>query len=111
MRLHGGPHSKNRRLIRKMAKNQKPQRPSKKKIQALIKKEGKIRTAFILRNKHEMTVKDIAEALEISERTTRAYQWRVKEPEKYKALLKRYFDKKKAKAQKKQKKEKEAEEK
>lgn len=94
-----------------MAKNQKPRRPSKKQIQALIEKEGKIRTAFILRSNHEMAIKDIAEALEISERTTRAYLWRVKEPEKYKALLERYFDKKKAKAQKKQKKEKEAEEK
>jgi len=94
-----------------MAKNQKPRRPSKKQIQALIKKEGKIRTAFILRNKHEMAIKDIAEVLEVSQRAIRAYLWRVKEPEKYKALLKRYFDKKKTKAQKKQKKEKEAEEK
>lgn len=73
----------------------KPQRPSKKQIQALIKKEGKIRTAFILRNKHEMTVKDIAEVLEVGQRTVNAYIWRVKEPEKYKRLLAKYFEKRK----------------
>jgi len=72
------------------------------------KKKGKIAKVYRLHQK-DIPVKEIAEKMDLKERVVRAYIWRMKNPEKYKALVKRYFDKKKAKAQKKQKKEKEAE--
>jgi len=40
----------------------------------------------------------IAEELKISERVARGYVWRAKNPEKFKMLLERYFEKRKAKA-------------
>ncbi len=39
----------------------------------------------------------ISEELKISERAARGYVWRAKNPEKFKALLTRYFEKRKAK--------------
>jgi hypothetical protein len=49
--------------------------------------------------KPEEAYKIIAEELNISVRSARAYVWRVKNPDKYKAMLERYFAKKKAKAE------------
>ena len=60
------------------------------------KKKGKIASAFKL-YKEGKSVKDIAEKMKISERLVRSYLWRAANPEKYKALLVRYFDKKKQK--------------
>ena len=41
------------------------------------------------------SVKQLAEKTKLSERIIRSYIWRAKNPEKYKALLKRYQEKKK----------------
>lgn len=41
----------------------------------------------------------IAEALSISVRSARGYVWRAKNPEKFKAMLERYYAKKRAKAE------------
>ncbi len=40
----------------------------------------------------------ISDELKISERVARSYVWRAKNPEKFKMLLARYFEKRKAKA-------------
>lgn len=74
----------------------KKRKPTKKQLAKLLTKNGKIQTAFILHNDYDMTAKDIGEALNISPRTVNAYIWRVKSPEKYKELLGRYLEKKKA---------------
>ena len=60
------------------------------------KKKGKIAEVFRLHNKG-VSVKDIAEKMKLKESVVRAYIWRTKNPEKYKALLQRYYAKKKAK--------------
>ena len=75
----------------------KPRKPSKKRIQALIKKEGKIRAAYILNKEHGMAPADIAEAFSITRRTVHAYIWRVGNPEKFNALLKKYYERKRQK--------------
>jgi predicted transcriptional regulator len=61
-----------------------------------LKKEGKIAKVYRL-SQEGVNVKEIAEKTKLSERIVRAYIWRVKNPEKYKALVKRYFEKKKGK--------------
>ncbi len=61
-----------------------------------MKKEGKIQRVYRF-HKEGLKVKEIAEKTKLSERIVRAYIWRSANPEKYKALLKRYNDKKKAK--------------
>ena len=61
-----------------------------------MKKEGKIAKVYRL-SQEDVSVKEIAEKTKLSERIVRAYIWRVKNPEKYKALVKRYFEKKREK--------------
>ena len=65
------------------------------------KKKGKIAEVFRLHNKG-VSVKDIAEKMKLKESVVRAYVWRTKNPEKYKELVKRWYDKKKAKEAKEQ---------
>ena len=59
-------------------------------------KKGKIAEVYALHQKG-ISVKQIAEKKKLSERVVRSYIWRAENPEKYKALLERYFEKKKAK--------------
>jgi len=57
------------------------------------KKKGKIAQVYKLHQKG-VSVKEIAEKMKLSERIVRAYVWRAKNPEKFKALVQRYFAKK-----------------
>lgn len=61
-----------------------------------MKKEGRIAKVYRL-SQEGVSVKEIAEKMKLSERIVRAYIWRMKNPEKYKALVKRYFEKKREK--------------
>jgi len=61
------------------------------------KKKGKIAQVYKLHQKGA-SVKEIAKKTKLNERVVRAYIWRMKNPEKYKELLKRYFEKRKQKA-------------
>jgi predicted transcriptional regulator len=54
------------------------------------KKKGKIAQVYKLHQKG-LSAKEIASKLKINERLVRAYIWRMKNPEKYKALLNKYF--------------------
>jgi DNA-binding NarL/FixJ family response regulator len=65
------------------------------------KKKGKIAEVFRLHQKG-VSVKDIAEKMKLKKSVVRAYIWRTKNPEKYKELVKRWYDKKKAKEAKEQ---------
>lgn len=65
------------------------------------KKQGKIAEVYALHQKG-VSVKEIAKKKKLSEQVVRSYIWRAKNPEKYKALLKRYFEKKKTKGSSKQ---------
>lgn len=56
-----------------------------------LKAEGKLKPKEIFDK--------IAEELKITPRSARGYVWRKENPEKYKALLDRYYAKKKAKAE------------
>lgn len=58
-----------------------------------MKKEGKIAKVYRL-SQEGVSVKEITEKTKLSERIVRAYIWRMKNPEKYTALVKRYFEKK-----------------
>jgi len=60
------------------------------------KKKGKIAQVYKLHQKG-VSVKDIAEKMKLSETIVRSYIWRAANPEKYKALLQRYFAKKRQK--------------
>lgn len=60
------------------------------------KKKGKIAKVYEL-HKKGVSVKEIAEKTKLNERVVRAYIWRKENPEKYKALLNRYFSKKRQK--------------
>ena len=62
------------------------------------KKKGKIAKVYGLHQKG-MPVKEIAEKMKLRESVVRAYIWRMRNPEKYKELVKRWYDKKKAKAE------------
>ena len=62
-----------------------------------MKKEGRIEKVYRL-HQEGTSIKEIAEKMKLNERIIRAYIWRAKNPEKYKALLKRYFEKRKQKA-------------
>lgn len=62
-----------------------------------MKKEGRIAKVYRL-HQEGVSIKEIAEKMKLSERVVRAYIWRMKKPEKYKVLLKRYFEKRKKKA-------------
>ena len=58
-------------------------------------KEGRIAKAYRLRQEG-LTIKEIATKMKLNEWVVRAYIWRAENPEKYKALLERYNEKKKA---------------
>ena len=73
-------------------------RITKKQLNKMLSKEGKVTTTFLL-HQRGFKSKKIAELLGITARLANAYIWRKKNPEKYRALLKKYFDKKKAKIQ------------
>ena len=73
------------------------------------KKKGKIAKVYRL-HQEGVSVKDIAEKMELKESVVRAYIWRMNNPEKYKELVKRWYDKKKAKAESEKPKEEEARE-
>lgn len=60
------------------------------------KKRGKIARVFKLHQEGK-SVKEIAEKTALSERIVRSYVWRMKNPEKYRSLLKRYYSKKRQK--------------
>jgi len=60
------------------------------------KKKGKIAQVYKLHQKG-LSVKDIAEKLKLNEGIVRSYIWRAANPEKYKALLERYYQKKREK--------------
>jgi SOS response regulatory protein OraA/RecX len=60
------------------------------------KKKGKIAQVYKLHQKG-VSANDIAEKMKLNERVVRSYIWRMKNPEKYKELLKRYFEKRKQK--------------
>ena len=60
------------------------------------KKKGKIAEVFRLHQKG-VSAKDIAEKMKLKESIVRSYIWRMKNPEKYKALVKRYFERKRQK--------------
>jgi len=60
------------------------------------KKKGKIAEAHTLHQKG-VGVKEIAQKMKLSERIVRNYIWRAKNPQKYKKLLARYYEKKKQK--------------
>jgi hypothetical protein len=60
------------------------------------KKEGRVARIYRL-YKSGLKPKQIAEKTKLSERIVRSYVWRAKNPEKYKALLQRYFAKKRQK--------------
>ena len=61
------------------------------------KKNGKIQQVWTLSQKG-VSVKEIAQKMKISEKIVRSYIWRAKNPEKFKALLKRYRENRKKKA-------------
>ena len=60
------------------------------------KKKGKIAKVYRLHQKG-LSVKEIAEKMKLKESLVRSYIWRMKNPEKYKALVKRYFERKRQK--------------
>lgn len=60
------------------------------------KKKGKIVQVYALYQKG-LSVKEIAEKWRLNERIVRAYIWRMKNPEKYNALVQRYFERKRQK--------------
>jgi hypothetical protein len=60
------------------------------------KKKNKVARVYAMRQKGS-SVKEIAEKMKLSERVVRSYIWRAANPEKYRQLLKRYFDKRKQK--------------
>ena len=75
-------------------KNEKetvPEENQKKKTKA--KRKGKIAQVAAMHQKGA-SIKEIGEKVQLSERVVRAYIWRAQNPEKYKALLQRYFAKK-----------------
>lgn len=61
-----------------------------------MKKEGKIAKVYRL-SQEGVSVKEIAEKTKLNERLVRSYIWRMQNPQKYKALVDRYFEKKKGK--------------
>jgi DNA-binding NarL/FixJ family response regulator len=69
--------------------NQTAQKPKRK-------KKSKIQRVYEMR-KEGMDVKQISEKMKLSERVIRSYIWRMKNPEAYKALLHRYFEKRRQK--------------
>jgi hypothetical protein len=72
--------------------------PKNREKKAKKKKNGKIAEVFRLHQKG-VSVKEIAEKMKLKESVVRAYIWRKNNPAKYKELVKRWYDKKKAKAE------------
>lgn len=70
--------------------------PEEKKQAKKRKKKGKIERVYQMRIEG-LTVKQISEKMRLSERVIRSYIWRLKNPEAYKALLHRYFEKRRQK--------------
>jgi hypothetical protein len=60
------------------------------------KKEGRIQQVWEMSQKGA-SVKDIAKKTGLRDQIIRSYIWRKQNPEKFKALLKRYFEKRKKK--------------
>jgi len=60
------------------------------------KKKGKVAQVYRMHQKG-ISVKEIAEKMKLSERIVRSYIWRMKNPEKFRALLKRYFERRRQK--------------
>jgi len=81
--------------LKNQKENASPQNQEKK---SKKKKKGKIAEVFRLHQKG-VSVKAIAEKMKLKESVVRAYIWRTKNPEKYKELVKRWYDEKKAKAE------------
>jgi predicted transcriptional regulator len=65
------------------------------------KKKGKVAEVYALHTKG-VKVKEIAERMKLSERVVRSYIWRARNPEKFKALLARYQEKRKEKLKQKE---------
>ena len=84
--------------MKNQKENDSPQNQEKKPKK---KKRGKIAEVFRL-HQEGVDVKDIAEKMKLKESVVRAYIWRTKNPEKYQKLVKRWYDKKKAKEAKKE---------
>ena len=83
-------------------KNQKRDvSPNKQQKKPKQKKKGKITKVYRL-HQQGVSMKEIAEKMKLKESVVRAYIWRMKNPEKYKELVKRWYDKKKAKEAKEQ---------
>lgn len=59
-------------------------------------KKGKVAEVYSMQQKGA-SVKEIARKMKLDERIVRSYIWRAKNPQQYRALLKRYYEKKKAK--------------
>jgi len=66
----------------------------------LAKKESRVEACMRLESEGK-TVEEIAAELGLSERNVKSYLWRGHHPEEFKAMLKRYYEKRKAKAEKK----------
>ncbi len=66
-------------------------------VMRLVKKKlGKVaRVAKFF--KEGLSAKEVAEKTGLSQRVVRSYKWRAENPEKYKALLQRYFEKRRQK--------------
>jgi hypothetical protein len=62
-----------------------------------LKKEGKIQKVYRL-HQEGVSVKEISEKMNLGERIVRSYLWRMQNPEKHRELVRRYFTKKKQKA-------------
>ena len=62
------------------------------------KRKGKIAKVYKLHLKGK-SVKEIGEEMKLSERVVKAYLWRCANPQKYRALLQRYYSKKRQKQQ------------
>lgn len=60
------------------------------------KKKGKIAQVYKMHQKG-VSVKDIAGKMKLSETIVRSYIWRAANPDKYRTLLARYFEKKRQK--------------
>ena len=64
----------------------------------MVKKKGKIAKVNKM-FKDGLSIADIAKKTGLSQQVVRAYKWRVENPEKYKAMIRRYFARRKQKAE------------
>lgn len=79
-------------------KNEKPMPENSKPKETKRKKRGKIAQVYALHQKG-VSVKEIAEKMKLSERIVRSYIWRMRNPSKFKALVQRYFARRRQKAE------------